>query len=921
MEITKDLNNKIVKILSNYSDLSNPELEVRFSRNNSINSILFDRIIKKLLFNKQNNGYGLTYKLNTSFDIIYNDNRISINGLDSIKMIYIQTYDNIDFECLSKKNISKLDINEYNIRISLADEVKQNNITIDDLVKIINNKESKYVRYKKRYSIISYDNNFRYDFTIVKSLNTKNILDKQIFNSNNEYEIEIEYIGNNLENDYIYKSLIININIILQLYLNSNIIMDINEINNIETEYKKLIKDTKLNFIAKNPITLEKKNLNINYSTNIFNNYAVSYKADGERNFLYISSKNGELYLINSNFIIRKIGLICDKLRGTLIEGEYIGEDKVFLAYDILFFNNKDIRKLFYNSKDNDSRYKSLIISIDTINKDYKIIEKYNKINIEDFVLIKLKTVEFSNEKNIFINISKLLNKSNISYNTDGIILTPILEEYPSGSGSSWLTLFKWKPQELNSIDFLVKFDDKINFDKINNKQYKSLKLYVNNKNKAAEFKPNKYFVKDIHIANILIEDNNKIFAYDKTTNRKEEIQNNSIVEFIYNINEHLYYWVPIRIRHDKTELYNKGIINRTMNATITAYNIWENMNNPITEKMITSGNIEHISNSHHKNNNVNIEENKDGESKIITDKSNYYSEFTSKHRYEYRLYNNFVKKQLIFKSVENKPKNRLLDLSSGQGGDMMKWIDSNNINEVIGIDISKNDIETAKSRYKNYKGGNNVSIEYIWGDSSKLMFPNYELGLSSTSKNMLKKYIPSKFSFDVISLQFSLHYFFKDSDLFLNLLNNISSNLKIGGYFIGTCFDGNKINTLLKDNNEHVEYLNDKILFKIEKQYNNDNLIFNKSKGNFGLPIDVFIESIGKSITEYLVNFDFFENILTKKMGFKKIYIKNFKDFYKLYGKKLSAEEKNLSYLNNAFIFEKVSDVDIDNIKLINIK
>ena len=83
-------------------------------------------------------------------------------------------------------------------------------------------------------------------------------------------------------------------------------------------------------------------------------------------------------------------------------------------------------------------------------------------------------------------------------YNSDGLIFIPIKEHYPMKSGA-WFSLFKWKPPELNTIDFLVKvIKDKKGKEEINSLledkklldgtyeskliQYKTLQLYVGGK-------------------------------------------------------------------------------------------------------------------------------------------------------------------------------------------------------------------------------------------------------------------------------------------------------------------------------------------------------------------------------------------------------------------------------------------------------
>ena len=56
---------------------------------------------------------------------------------------------------------------------------------------------------------------------------------------------------------------------------------------------------------------------------------------------------------------------------------------------------------------------------------------------------------------------------------------------------------------------------------------------------------------------------------------------------------------------------------------------------------------------------------------------------------------------------------------------------------------------------------------------------------------------------FDIVSNQFSIHYFFQNSQTFNNFLQNVSENCKVGGYFIGTCYDGKKIFRKLKNKEE----------------------------------------------------------------------------------------------------------------------
>ena len=114
-----------------------------------------------------------------------------------------------------------------------------------------------------------------------------------------------------------------------------------------------------------------------------------------------------------------------------------------------------------------------------------------------------------------------------------------------------------------------------------------------------------------------------------------------------------------------------------------------------------------------------------------------------------------------------------------------------------------------------------------------------------------------------ILSSQFSIHYYFKDELTLRTYIQNISENIKKGGYFIGTCYDGMKVFQMLDKTEGHMEMVdefNNKV-YSITKKYELED--FNYSKDNieklFGQKIDVYMNSIGQTITEYLVNFEMF--------------------------------------------------------------
>ena len=171
---------------------------------------------------------------------------------------------------------------------------------------------------------------------------------------------------------------------------------------------------------------------------------------------------------------------------------------------------------------------------------------------------------------------------------------------------------------------------------------------------------------------------------------------------------------------------------------------------------------------------------------------------------------------------------------------------------------------------------------------------------------------------FDVCSIQFAIHYMFESSSKLHNFLRNVSETTKIGGFFIGTSYDGSKIFHMLKDKEKGesvtVQESGEQI-WQVTKQYENDEFVANSSSG---YAIDVYQETINKVFTEYLVNYDYLANVLRnygfepeqnliRRTGFKEIYTSYLKTIKNDSRKNpMSYGEKQISFLNRVFIFKK---------------
>lgn len=243
---------------------------------------------------------------------------------------------------------------------------------------------------------------------------------------------------------------------------------------------------------------------------------------------------------------------------------------------------------------------------------------------------------------------------------------------------------------------------------------------------------------------------------------------------------------------------------------------------------------------------------------------------------YNMRKFHNTIKRQLYDKYTKNISK--LLDLACGKGGDLDKWV-SNNIGHVIGYDINEKSIIEARRRVKEYRFPKRTEVEvYV--------------------KDLSKNIIEGNKDCDVVTSMFAFHYFFETKDTFDVIMKSIDNNLKDGGYFIGTMFDGESIKRVLQDGFYTLKD-GDDIKFNIEAYRPlNDN--------PFGNKIGVYLKEtvLDEPMDEYVVYFDKFVDIM-KSRGYMLEESKMFGDI-DLDKSRLNNIEKSVSYLNRYFVFKR---------------
>ena len=188
------------------------------------------------------------------------------------------------------------------------------------------------------------------------------------------------------------------------------------------------------------------------------------------------------------------------------------------------------------------------------------------------------------------------------------------------------------------------------------------------------------------------------------------------------------------------------------------------------------------------------------------------------------------------------------------------------------------------------------------------------------------------KGGFNVVSCQFATHYFFENRETLTTFLDNVAALCKPGGYFIGTCYDGQRVFDALEDKEvgDGISLKEDgRVLVSITKEYNSQ--VFKPDDTSLGYPILVTQESIGKPAREYLVNMEFLTrelrvrglepapSALTRSAGMGNS-IDGFASVYNSLGRQggrlrpaeqqalqMTKSEKELSFLNTYFVFQKV--------------
>lgn len=764
-----------------------------------------------------------------------------------------------------------LDIPDYNIRFGLSKEIPR--------IAPESPGDPLFFRHKQRTSY-EYNSLLRYDFTIVKQGKTK----KEMEESEPKYEVEIEYLngfGKTVNKEMVYNSIVSNIETGIRIMQDNFFVMTETEKSRVITQFKEITKQSNPNkpffsFIGPQPVSFKRNHLALLKKVK----YSVTEKADGDRAILFINN-NGILYIIKSSLDIVKVGLVNKEFSNTLIDGEFLNykntlskETNLFLSFDISFYKNRDLKG---DSEFNLEKRHNLLKKV--VESKFGVLIKSEK---RFSMKVEVKEFRFGELSEAAEEILKRFDDpGKRPYEIDGLIYTPVDEPYPLKNTKN--PILKWKPPELNTIDFLAQqvgfLEDKTNTGKF--VQVWHLRVSTTEENAGKFEKPegkllvepiktNKWFKKFVR----LFQPSGSLDAFETVVDSgalskdNQRFFNNTVIEFRYSKKDSRF--IPIRTRWDKTN----APLRKGPNFETIALDTWNSIIFPVTRNDITT--------------NIPLQQLRN-ESIVIN----------------MRRFHNWVKSDLLsnFEGFTD-----LLDLSSGKGGDILKW---NHIgfDNVIGFDIDRVSVLEAKRRLdslKTQKKLKDIQIQFFEAD----------LGKDNVLDLLISKGIEQ--DFDAVSSQFAFHYFFKSESTLDVFLTNVSQNLREDGIFVGTAFNGLFVFRMLKGMKKGETFVGkngETVVFEIKKLYSDPESGKFKDLPLLGNKIEVTLKGdtvLNKPTIEYLINFKKIKQFITA-FDLEIVEILKFGDIFNEWKeiKKeniLTKAEKQISFLNVTFIMRKLN-------------
>jgi ribA/ribD-fused uncharacterized protein len=778
-----------------------------------------------------------------------------------------------------------------------------------------------HVRFIHRKSYKTTNELFQIDISMVKTkpLNAKFGLANLIKEQPHTYELEIEFVNRKtkIDSNAIVADLLATILKLLQSFYHSEFVLPCSDIERYSREF---MSSSNVFF---NPITLEQRHIMVKEPNNIYNDYTVTVKADGERVGLYVA-RDKRVLMVSNRKTVRWTGIkaLTDAHVGDFLDGEFIPEQNLYCIFDIYRYMSKDVKNLPLLVTDEDvvknphsSRLGIASKFVESLSTDFETRSSLTPLRIETKLFLA------GNGASMQDSIDRLLN-TEFEYETDGLIFTPRSSGVaPSANrqGDRWNTVYKWKPAYQNSIDFLLIMQPEITFDPVLDTNVKTGSLIIgrsadNNRflypretitgeyvepavpDSLSELAKKMYvpavfqpqLPPDPDAYKIYVPTNDKKVAIDSSG---KVVENNTIIECSYDIKKKR--WIVMRTRYDKT--YRFRVLKETMygNDVNTAESVWTSIHVPVTEEMLlmSSDNpIEDQGDGYYRDDLVRSK-------RVFAQAYNFHS-----HRVKGIIYDKVL--------VEG---NTLLELGVGTGGDLGRW-QSNKISKIVGLDITLSNLTNPRNgaavRYLQQKKRfpHQFLPDALFVEGDMIAVPLFEqsdkympvlVGTETAPTEYLEKFKGLQ-QFDVASCQFAMHYACQSEDTLKAFIKNVETHCKTT--FFGTCLDGEAVYTLLMGKKKHIFAHGSEVAGEYVKEYEDRE----SWTEELGLSIKVMMESFVEPKTEYLVPF----KKVTELFGDAGFILEESRMFEDIYREQnaiiLSAEEQVYSFLNRTFTFKK---------------
>jgi hypothetical protein len=564
------------------------------------------------------------------------------------------------------------------------------------------------------------------------------------------------------------------------------------------------------------------------------------------------------------------------------------------------------------------------------------------------------------------------------TYNTDGLIFTPNASPLPLGSGT-WTEQLKWKPPHENTIDFLVIVErerepktgelmvteaigTKYREDSGQTVRYKTLRLFVGGTRDVAFADPRRTVLSDESLPTSLdsgewreVEfrpmeprdpmasicyvginegstdpsaSSNAAQSLDLTQDlircsSGDIIQSDMIVEMGY-FPERApgWRWVPMRVRHDKTERWliqqsrAGGRKGGTMNADWVANSIWTTIHNPVSRDAIATGKIVHCA--------APTSMTAGGISRRAPARD------LMKVQCMTNFHNDIIKRNTLLRPILGAAGGSatLCDLGMANGEDIPKWIASGAA-FVFGCDIKADALNNPE--YGAYRvlldkmitlGGRDrvPPMAFAQADMARRLSSG-EAAMSEEDRSVLAQVFgPSgagAVGFDVVSCMFAIQYMFSDENTLAGFLGNLADTIKVGGHFIGCAADGDAIARMFAaaDGEPTLTGRDGRSdTWQMTKRYGSAvGSTVPPSAAGLGLAVDVDFMANGITYTQYLISWPYLQAKLSE-CGLELVSSQMFSDTWtqaEAVGDVYAMTDaiRRLSFLNRWWIFKRVSD------------